>query len=161
MLNFVQERGIGAMSNRIAIDSNMKDDFKLIHTYIEEIKQYYSISKRHAQMSFTVAITFCILGFVLFIFYILYSIMENTISIMPGIIGGAISELFAGTALLLHKSSLTQLNLYYKALYEKERFLSMVYLVNRLSKSKQDDVIKDIINSTIKDVSLMVEKNNE
>ncbi len=48
-------------------------------------------------------------------------------SIIPAI-GGVITELIAGTALVVYRNSLSQLNHYHKALHEDERFLSSVNL---------------------------------
>ena len=39
-------------------------------------------------------------------------------------VGGAITEVIAGTALIVYRNSLSQLNHYHKALHEDERFLS-------------------------------------
>lgn len=81
---------------------------------------------------------------------------KNTQPIILSLIGGTVSELFAGTALLVHKSSLSQLNHYYKSLHENERFLSTLNLVERLSDSKKDDAILKIIDSSLSDISNLI-----
>ena len=57
-----------------------------------------------------------------------------------------VSELIAGTSLLVYKASLEQLNNYYESLHNNERFLSLVNLVSKISSDKQDEVYINIIN---------------
>lgn len=132
-----------------------RDILELMLANMSEIKQYYSISKRHAQLSFILALSFCIFGFVLLAYAVSID-KENTQPIMLSLIGGTVSELFAGTALLVHKSSLSQLNHYYKSLHENERFLSTLNLVEKLSDSKKDDAILKIIDSSLSDISNLI-----
>lgn len=138
-------------------EAKNKDILELMLTNMSEIKQYYSISKHHARLSFILALLFCAFGFVL----LAYSVSldkENPQPVIVGIIGGTVSELFAGTALLVHKSSLSQLNHYYRALHENERFLSTVNLVDRLSTEKRDEAIIKIIDSSLEDISSLVKR---
>ena len=132
-----------------------KDILELMLSNMSEIKQYYSMSKKHAQLSFVLALLFCIFGFVLITFAITLE-QTNTQPMIIGIIGGTISELFAGTALFVHRSSLFQLNHYYKSLHENERFLSTVNLVSQLSNERRDDAVMKIIDSSLKDISTLV-----
>lgn len=70
-------------------------------------------------------------------------------SIIPAI-GGVITELIAGTALVVYRNSLSQLNHYHKALHEDERFLSSVNLLGKFSTVEaQDDMLREIIRSEI------------
>lgn len=65
-------------------------------------------------------------------------------------IGGVITELIAGTALVVYRNSLSQLNHYHKALHEDERFLSSVTLLGKFSSVEaQDDMLREIIRSEI------------
>lgn len=57
--------------------------------------------------------------------------------------------MFAGTVKVVYKSSLEQLNHYYKSLHENERFLSTVHLVSKLSPAKQDEMYAEIIKSSL------------
>ena len=132
-----------------------RDILELMLANMSEIKQYYSISKRHAQFSFILALSFCIFGFILLAYAVSID-KENTQPIMLSLIGGTVSEPFAGTALLVHKSSLSQLNHYYKSLHENERFLSTLNLVEKLSDSKKDDAILKIIDSSLSDISNLI-----
>ena len=52
--------------------------------------------------------------------------MDIQVSIVPAV-GGVITELIAGTALIIYRNSILQLNHYHEALHEDERFLSSAY----------------------------------
>ena len=132
-----------------------RDILELMLANMSEIKQYYSISKRHAQLSFILALCFCMFGFALLAYAVSID-KENTQPIILSLIGSTVSELFAGTALLVHKSSLSQLNHYYKSLHENQRFLSTLNLVEKLSDSKKDDAILKIIDSSLSDISNLI-----
>ena len=70
-------------------------------------------------------------------------------SIIPAV-GGAITEVIAGTALIVYRNSLSQLNHYHKALHEDERFLSSVNLLGKFSTVEaRDDMLREIIRSEI------------
>lgn len=159
--NYYIENDIEELRRRLLADgqekSKNKDILELMLSNMSEIKQYYSISKRHAQLSFILALLFCISGLVL----LAYSVSldkENTQPVIIGLIGSTVSELFAGTALLVHKSSLSQLNHYYQSLHENERFLSTVNLTDRLSKEKQDEALLKIIDSSLTDISSLIKR---
>ena len=117
---------------------------------MEEIKAYYTLSKKQATSSFHLAIWMCILGFLLMVSSVVVPLFTNwniQISIISAV-GGAIVELFAGTTLLVYRTSLTQLNHYYKSLHENERFLSCANLIRKLSTTEsQDEMYKELIRS--------------
>ena len=76
--------------------------------------------------------------------------------------GEVITELVAGTALIVYKSSIKQLNHYHKALHEDERFLSSVNLVGKFSSvDMQDEMLKEIIRSEIQMNLLSLKKEDK
>ncbi|MBP3315836.1 MAG: hypothetical protein J6M03_08440 [Clostridia bacterium] len=119
---------------------------------LEDIKQFYTWSQKQAKASFILAVVTCVAGFLLMCVSVILPIVCNLqfeIAIIPAI-GGALTELIAGTSLIVYKSSLKQLNHYHKALHEDERFLSSVNLVEKFSNIEaQDDMLKEIIRSEI------------
>lgn len=133
-----------------------KDILELMLSNMSELKQYYSISKLQARLAFLLAVLFCITGTIVLIVSILKFDGSNLQSTMISAIGGTISELFAGTALLVYKSTLKQLNIYYKSLHENERFLSIVNLANQLPDDRQPDAVIKIIESSLKDISCWI-----
>lgn len=94
----------------------------------------------------------CIFGFALMIAAIVLPVvfrLSFQMSIIPAV-GGVITELIAGTALVVYRNSLSQLNHYHKALHEDERFLSSVNLLGKFSTVEaQDDMLREIIRSEI------------
>lgn len=119
---------------------------------LEDIKEFYTWSQKQAKASFILAVIMCISGFGLMIVAILIPIvfrLSFQMSMIPAI-GGVITELIAGTALVVYRNSLSQLNHYHKALHEDERFLSSVNLLGKFSSVEaQDDMLREIIRSEI------------
>lgn len=119
---------------------------------LEDIKEYYTWSQHQARSSFNLASALCVAGFLaliiaVFILPIMGLGIEASVILA---IGGAITELMAGTALLVYRSSLSQLNYYHEALHEDERFLSSVNLVDRFSTAeKQDEILAEIVRNEL------------
>ena len=119
---------------------------------LEAIHEYYDWSKKQSKIAFFFAVGMCIIGFLLLTLAVIQppfivSGIETTIVLA---IGGIATELVAGTALVVYKSSLAQLNHYHQALHEDERFLSSVNLLSRFSTSEaQDEMLRELIRSEI------------
>lgn len=156
-----ENEDISELRKRLIEDKavNDKDILELMLKNMSEINQYYKMSKSHARLSFALAVVFCIFGLLLLAYTVTLD-KQNLQPIIIGMISGTICELFAGTALLVHKSSLSQLNHYYKSLHENERFLSTVNLVGKLSHNLQDEAFCKIIDSSLDDISILVQNND-
>lgn len=119
---------------------------------LEDIKEFYTWSQKQAKASFILAVSMCISGFILMVVSILLPVvfrLSFQMSIIPAV-GGIITELIAGTALVVYRNSLSQLNHYHKALHEDERFLSSVNLLGKFSTVEiQDEMLREIIRSEI------------
>lgn len=119
---------------------------------LEDIKEFYTWSQRQAKQSFFLAVGLCIFGFALIVASVVLIVVLNSgyeVAIVSTI-GGVTTELIAGTALVVYKNSLSQLNHYHKALHEDERFLSSVNLLGKFSTVEaQDDMLREIIRSEI------------
>jgi len=119
---------------------------------LEDIKEFYTWSQKQAKASFILAVSMCVVGFALMITAIVLPIIINLsfqMSLIPAV-GGVITELIAGTALVVYRNSLAQLNHYHKALHEDERFLSSVNLLGKFSGDQEkDDMLREIIRSEI------------
>lgn len=122
----------------------------------KQMKGYYDISKKQAKTSFGWAISISFIGILLIVFAILSPLIpcfrtENSLIPIVGSIGGAVVELFAGTILVVYIKSLSQMNLYHKALSEYQRYLSCINLVTKISSlEKQDQLYEDIIREEMK-----------
>ena len=130
---------------------------------LEDIKEFYTWSQKQAKASFILAVSMCISGFILMVAAILLPVvfrLNFQMSIIPAV-GGVITEVIAGTALVVYRNSLSQLNHYHKALHEDERFLSSVNLLGKFSTVEaQDDMLREIIRSEIQ-MNLAVTKEYE
>ncbi|MCD8020586.1 MAG: hypothetical protein LUF92_13715, partial [Clostridiales bacterium] len=125
---------------------------KLMRVNLENIRGYYTWSQQQARKSFALAVLMCMLGLVLITIAIVYSLSSET-SIQASMItaiGGVVTELIAGTALVFYRKSMSQLNYYHQALHEDERFLSSVYLLNNFDSDEiKDAMLQEIIRSEI------------
>lgn len=128
------------------------DALKRMMINLEDINEFYTWSQKQAKSSFWLAVYICVIGVVLMVgasVAMLIFKLSLEVSIIVAI-GGAITEVVAGTALVVYRSSLIQLNHYHRALHEDERFLSSVNLVGRFnSVEMQDEMMKEIIRSEL------------
>lgn len=135
-------------------DKHTKDILALMLSNMEEIREYYLISKRQATLAFGLSVAFCLAGIAGFVAVLLQFDSLNSEIISTGIVSSSFSELFAATALLIHRSTLKQLNIYYNSLHENERFLSIVNLANQLPEEKRTDTFITIISSLLDSISV-------
>ncbi len=119
---------------------------------LADINEFYRWSQKQAKAAFFLAISMCVLGFFLIATAIIFSLVfDNSanVSTIAGV-GGVITEIIAGTALVVYKNSLSQLNHYHRALHEDERFLSSANLVDKFSNDAvRDEMLKEIIRSEL------------
>lgn len=126
------------------------DIFALMLKNNDEINEYFKISKRQAKVSFYFSIFACILGFIM-LGVAVYGVfqIENIKIAIVGTVSGAITEVIAGTVLIIHNKSALQLNHYYDALHQDERFLSAVSMAQQLSDENREDMYMEIIRKQI------------
>lgn len=140
------------LNNDAVEDKNEMDALGRMLINLEDIKEFYTWSQKQAKAAFYLAICMCVLGFLLMATSVVLLMVFNLsiqASLLPTI-GGIVTELIAGTALIVYKNSLLQLNHYHKALHEDERFLSSVNLINKFNSIEtQDEILKEIIRSEI------------
>jgi len=117
----------------------------------DEITDYFKISKRQAESSFWFSIIACIIG-ILTICLSLYAViwLKDMQFAIVGIAGGSITELIAGTVLIIHNKSALQLNYYYDALHENEKMLSAINLADKLGDNERAQIYIEIIKAQIK-----------
>ncbi len=126
--------------NAIGLENNVNDDILgLMALNLRELKEFYTLTKKQAIRSFSLAVLLCTLGFLLIMVATLIAVLwkENQIAFVTGI-GGTIVEIIAGTALFVYRKSLEQLNFYYTSLHDNERFMS---LINISSKTRDKDAL--------------------
>ncbi|MEN6594839.1 MAG: hypothetical protein ABFC31_07845 [Clostridiaceae bacterium] len=118
-----------------------------------KMKEYYDWSKDQAVIVFGVAVGACIVGTLIVVAaFILPIVMKLSFeTALLTAIGGLITDVFAGTTLLVYRSSISQLNRYHDCMHEDQRFLCAVNLLNKFtSTKKRDDTIIEIIQNQLK-----------
>ncbi|MCL2299102.1 MAG: hypothetical protein FWC27_03010, partial [Firmicutes bacterium] len=112
----------------------------------EETTEHFRISKGEAKKSFNTALVCLALGFPLIMFAVIWGIVSNNITpTIISAIGGVITEFIAGTALLVRKQSLNQLNHFYDMLRRNQDILVSVNMVEKMSDDSRDEMYKEII----------------
>ena len=127
------------------------DILELMLANMGEIKDYYALSKIQAKNSFRLAVSMCVIGFMLIVSSIVFLFLFKEsieIALIPAI-SGAIVEVIAGTTLFVYKKSLSQLNHYYASLHSNERYLSLVHLASKISENKRDEIYAEIIKTEL------------
>ena len=76
--------------------------------------------------------------------YAIFKIDDMQFAII-GIVGETITELIAGIVLVIHNKSALQLNYYYDALHENEKFLSAINLVDKLEDTEKTQMYIEVI----------------
>lgn len=127
------------------------DIIELMLLNMKEIKEYYVMSKYMAKKSFTLSVIMCVFGFGIILLSIIAMFLTDItlIETLIPVIGGTVVEVIAGTSLIVYKKSLEQLNQYYEALHNNERYLSLVNLVGKLTDDKKNETYISIINSQL------------
>lgn len=116
-----------------------KDIESLMIKNVIEIKEYYVISKKHANKVFWVALLSCFGGIGLFAYGIWVSYRTNNNILVWTTMSGTIVELISGLSFFLYKITLNQLNLYHNRLGFTERYLIAMKMVEKIKNSEQKD----------------------
>lgn len=118
--------------------NDKRDIIALMLKNNDEITEYFKISKSQAKASFWFSVISCIVGLLALIVGIYGIVILKDVSVsVISLISGSISELISGTIFWVHNKSALQLNHYYDALHENEKFLSAVNIADKLSDEKR------------------------
>lgn len=130
--------------------SSKKDIIALMLKNNDEVAEYFQISKAQARYSFTLSVITSIVGFILLGFSIYGMLLiENFQLAIIGLVSGSITEVISGTVLWIHNKSAIQLNHYYDALHQNEKFLSAVNMADKLNDEKREEMYIEIIRKQI------------
>lgn len=140
-----ENRTVKKLKGRINVKALMIDN-------LGKMKEYYDWSKDQAVIMFGVAVGACIVGTLIviasFVLPIVMKLSFETTLITA--IGGFITDVFAGTTLIVYRSSLKQINRYHDCMHEDQRFLCAVDLLDRFSSTKKrDDALIEIIQNQL------------
>lgn len=138
-------------TKEVKCNEQTTDIIELMLLNMKEIKEYYVMSKDMAKKSFTLSVIMCVFGFGIILLSIIAMFLTDItlIETLIPVIGGSVVEVIAGTSLIVYKKSLEQLNQYYEALHNNERYLSLVNLVDKLTDDKKNETYISIINSQL------------
>lgn len=139
--------------NRYLLEGEVADNKDIIALMLknnDEITEYFKISKSQAKTSYLFSIIACSVGIMLLLVSIIgvFVIKKMEMAVIS-LISGSITEVVAGTVLWVHNKSALQLNHYYNALHENEKFLSAVKLVEKINRDGRDEMYKEIIRKQI------------
>ena len=127
------------------------DVLKLMLGNLQEIQQYYKLSKSQATHAFICAVVMCVIGVLFIIATILIVLFksENLVTVIVPVIGSVTTEAIGVTIFFVYRKSLDQLNQYYNSLHDNERFLSIVHITSKMSNERQNDIYCEIIRSQL------------
>ena len=117
-----------------------------------EIIEYFKITKGQERVSYWFSVTCSIVG-VIILGYSVYAALEskNIGFTVTTVISGAITEVVSGIILWIHNKSAMQLNYYYDALHENEKFLSAINLADKLGEDNKELIYIKIIEAQIRE----------
>lgn len=133
--------GRGQTKNAMAGELHVRSDQN-----VAELREYYTISKRQARISFSAAMLACVLGFVIYIVGILKSYNpESGSTIAYSTIGGSIVEVVSGLFFWMYSKSLEQMNRYYDSLVQTQNQLNATTLAGQMEPQNRDSAYSYII----------------
>ncbi|MDF2951735.1 MAG: hypothetical protein K0S18_1318 [Anaerocolumna sp.] len=135
------------------------DIVNLMLKNVAELREYYVISKSHANKSYVSALIACIFGFILYITGIVLMITTSQNIIIYTTTAGTIIEIVSGLFFWLYKTTIGQLNLYHERLGTTEKYLIAIQLVDRVSEDRHDEMYKHIMECVLIDNRIKEEKN--
>lgn len=132
----------------------------LMYKNVLELKEYYVISKRHANSSFTASLVACCLGVVIYLIGIIISMVTDANVALLSTIAGSIVEAISGLFFWIHNKSIEQLNIYHQRLGTTEKYLISIQLIDNISDEKKDENYRFLMESILCDNRTIIEKVN-
>ncbi len=125
------------------------DVFKLLYKNVRESTEYYIISKRQANKSFTLAIISCLLGVIIYICgFLIVAILDKDITLFTTI-SGTVVELIAGLSFWVYNKCVKQLSEYHKRLSSTEKYLTSIQMADKMTESGREEMYKWLIQNVM------------
>ena len=141
-----------------SIENN--DIIGLMINNLNEIRQFYKLTKEQAINAYKLAKNSSIAGICLIILAILVAVIYNNNQIaLATTAGGIIIEVLAATSLFVYEKTLKQLNYYYASLHNNERFLSLINIVSKTN--IKDELYLKIVESELDNLKQYEIKNDK
>lgn len=121
---------------------------------VSELREYYVISKRQANRSFTSTLFICFLGFIVFVAGIIAAAVTGQEIAVYTTISGCVIEVIAGLFFWLYKNAAEQLNVYHERLGCTEKYLIAMQLAEKMSPEKKDETYKYLIEAILENTSV-------
>ena len=141
------ERKLKTVEESMGVDDI--DIMKLMFSNLKELREYYVISKRQANKTFSASIFVCFLGVIIYSLGIVFTCLLNQDISLISIISGTTVEIISALFFWMYSKSMSQLNIYHKRLSETEKYLITIHLVERISKESLDSELHFIIESIL------------
>lgn len=110
---------------------------------------FYKMVKRHANLTFYVAIISLFIGLILFGMGFVGVIWYEKDVAFISLFAGSFTEVISGTIFLLHKKSVEELNELHKRLNSTERYLTSIMLAERLTAGEKERAYRWILENCI------------
>ncbi len=125
------------------------DVFKLLYKNVRESTEYYIISKRQANKSFTLAIISCFLGVIIYICgFLIVAILNKDIALFTTI-SGTVVELIAGLSFWVYNKCVKQLSEYHKRLSSTEKYLTSIQMADKMNDNGREEMYKWLIQNSL------------
>ena len=132
------ERKLKTVEESMGVDDI--DIMKLMFSNLKELREYYVISKRQANKTFSASIFVCFLGVIIYSLGIVFTCLLNQDISLISIISGTTVEIISALFFWMYSKSMSQLNIYHKRLSETEKYLITIQLVERISKESTEEI---------------------
>ena len=140
----------GSPIDDVDVDENQQEEDNSIINDSNSTDNLLMKKKRHT--FYIVCVMIVVVGLFALVIgvYGIVVLRDMSVSVIS-LISGSISELISGTIFWVHNKSALQLNHYYNALHENEKFLSAVNIADKLCDEKKEAILIEIIRKQIGD----------
>ena len=138
----------------LADKSNKNSDknvIRMMQDNVEELREYYVISKQQARKSFSAALLACIFGVCIYIFGIVSSVILKVDVSIISVIGGTVTEVIAALFFWLYKEATNQLGVYHQRLGSTEKYLTVIQIIKELPEDKKYEEYSNLIEHILLD----------
>lgn len=124
----------------------------IIQLNLSQLNEYYTINKSQSKSAYNFSFFMIFVGFFFIIFAVILGFAIPTqipITLIIGI-AGLLSEFIGATALNMYKESTKHVNEFLERLTYLQKVMLAIELVDRISESKKEDQLSNIISSLMK-----------
>ena len=136
----------------ITIENNENDNvLELMLKNVNELREYYVISKQQARKSFSAALFICFFGIFIYVLGIISVMILNKDVSIISIIGGTVVEVIAGLFFWLYREATKQLSIYHQRLGSTEKYLTVIQIIRELPEDKNVEAFQGLTMAILTD----------